>query len=121
VGVLCLAIDRHAWTNTTTVYTSARMFPMLPERLRTDLTSLNPGQDRLALVTERVVAAEATIQQSTVYRALVRNQAKLAYDAVSAAMPVRHRTGLPQEARAHQARVPPARCDDAAGQAGQSA
>lgn len=70
--------------NTTTVYTSARMFPMLPEKLSTDLTSLNAGQDRLAIVTEMVIAADATITEATVYRAKVRNQAKLAYDATSA-------------------------------------
>lgn len=78
------AIDSHAWTNTTSVYTSARVFAMLPERLSTDLTSLNPGQDRLAIVTEMVVAPDASITQATLYRATVRNQAKLAYDALSA-------------------------------------
>ncbi|MCU0768107.1 MAG: RNB domain-containing ribonuclease [Burkholderiaceae bacterium] len=76
-------IDTHAWTNTTSVYTSARVFAMLPERLSTDLTSLNPGQDRLAVVTEMVVAADGSIGAATLYRATVRNQAKLAYDAVS--------------------------------------
>ena len=49
------AIDEHARINTTSVYTSARVFPMLPERLSTDLTSLNAGQDRLALVTTMTV------------------------------------------------------------------
>jgi exoribonuclease-2 len=78
------AIDEHARTNTTSVYTSARIFPMLPERLSTDLTSLNFDQDRLALVTEMDFSAEATLIRSTVYRAKVRNKAKLAYDAVSA-------------------------------------
>ena len=78
------AIDLHAWTNTTSVYTSARIFPMLPERLSTDLTSLNQDQDRLALVTEMVIGADAVVGGSTVYRARVRNKAKLAYDAVSA-------------------------------------
>ena len=78
------AIDEHAWINTTSVYTSARVFPMLPVRLSTDLTSLNPGQDRLAVVTEMTVAADASITHSTLYRATVRNQAKLAYDAVAA-------------------------------------
>jgi len=77
-------IDAHARFNTTSVYTSARVFAMLPERLSTDLTSLNPGQDRLALVTEMVVAEDASITETSVHRATVRNQAKLAYDAVSA-------------------------------------
>ena len=77
-------IDRHASLNTTSVYTGARIFPMLPERLSTDLTSLNAGQDRLTLVTEMVFNADASLAGSTVYRALVRNKAKLAYDAVAA-------------------------------------
>jgi len=77
-------IDAHALLNTTSVYTSARIFPMLPERLSTDLTSLNPAQDRLALVTEMVFNVDASLAGSTVYRARVRNRAKLAYDAVSA-------------------------------------
>jgi len=78
------AIDEHARVNTTSVYTSARIFPMLPERLSTDLTSLSAGEDRLALVTEMVFNADATLTSSTVYRAMVRNHAKLAYDAVAA-------------------------------------
>ena len=78
------AIDEHASTNTTSVYTSACIFPMLPERLSTDLTSLNAHQDRLAMVTEMVFNADASLAGSTVYRAKVRNQAKLAYDGVSA-------------------------------------
>ena len=92
------AIDLHAWTNITSVYTSAKMFPMLPERLSTDLTSLNPDQDRLALVSEMIVASDTSIVQSTLHRGLVRNKAKLAYDAVSAWI---DDTGaLPQPARA---------------------
>src|SRR5450830_2102921 len=78
------AIDEHALLNTSSVYTSARVFPMLPERLSTDLTSLNFAQDRLALVTEMVFNADASLAGATVYRARVRNKAKLDYDAVSA-------------------------------------
>ncbi len=77
------AIDDHARFNTTSVYTAARIFPMLPERLSTDLTSLNPGQDRLAIVTTMVVNADASVTLDKVQRALVHNHAKLAYDALS--------------------------------------
>jgi exoribonuclease-2 len=77
-------LDQHAKTNTTSVYTAAQIFPMLPERLSTDLTSLNEGQDRLALVIEMTVADDGLIQGSDVYRALVNNRAKLAYRGVAA-------------------------------------
>jgi exoribonuclease-2 len=76
-------VDDHARRNTTSVYTSAVVFPMLPERLSTDLTSLNPDEDRLALVTELIFASDGALEHSGVMRARVRNQAKLAYDAVS--------------------------------------
>ncbi len=78
------ALDEHARNNTTSVYTSARIFPMLPERLSTDLTSLNPQQRRLAIVVDMVIGADASVTQSTVYRAVVYNHAQLDYDAVSA-------------------------------------
>ena len=77
-------IDRHARTNTTSVYTAAQIFAMLPERLSTDLTSLGEEEDRLALVIEMVVAANGSVQESNVYRALINNHAKLAYRSVAA-------------------------------------
>ncbi len=77
-------IDRHAAANTTSVYTAAQIFPMLPERLSTDLTSLGEGEDRLAIVIEMSVDPTGVVGASDVYRALVRNQAKLAYDGVAA-------------------------------------
>jgi exoribonuclease-2 len=78
------ALDRHAATNTTSVYTPPRIFPMLPDRLSTDLTSLNPDVDRLAVVVEIAVGDEGTCGESSVYRALVHNHAKLAYHATGA-------------------------------------
>jgi VacB/RNase II family 3'-5' exoribonuclease len=77
-------IDRHARHNTTSVYTAARVFAMLPEKLSTDLTSLNEGEDRVALVIEMTVRDDGTIEDGGVYRALVHNHAKLAYDRVAA-------------------------------------
>ena len=78
------AIDQHAGANTTSVYTAAGVFPMLPEVLSTDLTSLREGQERLALVVDMVVHADGTVSASDVYRASVLNRAKLTYDGVSA-------------------------------------
>jgi exoribonuclease-2 len=78
------AVDDHARANTTSVYTAAAIFPMLPEKLSTDLTSLAEGADRAAVVIELEVATDGTVAGSEVYRAMVRNQAKLAYNSVAA-------------------------------------
>jgi exoribonuclease II len=78
------AIDGHARANTTSVYTAAAIFPMLPERLSTDLTSLNEDEERLALVIDMTVARDGSVSASEIYRAMVRNKAKLAYNSVGA-------------------------------------
>ena len=77
-------IDQHAQANTTSVYTAAEIFPMLPERLSTDLTSLAEGEDRMAVVVDMTIDAGGAITASGIYRALVRNHAKLAYNGVAA-------------------------------------
>jgi exoribonuclease-2 len=78
------SVDDHARHNTTSVYTAAGVFAMLPERLSTDLTSLNEGQDRLAVVVEMVIAGDGTLDDTSVYRAAVRSRAQLSYDSVAA-------------------------------------
>lgn len=78
------AIDDHARTNTTSVYTAGGIFPMLPERLSTNLTSLVEGEERLAVVIEMVVDAHGSVTGSDIYRARVLNHAKLAYNSVAA-------------------------------------
>ena len=77
-------IDRHAASNTASVYVAGHVYPMLPERLSTDLTSLGPDCDRLSLVIEYAVKPDGTLGDTHVGRALVRNRAKLAYNAVAA-------------------------------------
>jgi VacB/RNase II family 3'-5' exoribonuclease len=77
------ALDDHANHNTTSVYTAAQIFPMLPEKLSTDLTSLNYESDRLAIVIEMIIAGDGSLQSSDIYRATVRNRAKLAYNSVA--------------------------------------
>jgi exoribonuclease-2 len=77
-------IDAHARQNTTSVYTAAEMFPMLPEKLSTDLTSLNVNVDRVAVVVDMVFEPEGELRSSEIYPALVHNRAQLAYPSMAA-------------------------------------
>jgi exoribonuclease-2 len=79
-----MALDEHARINTTSIYTAGEIFPMLPEKVSTDITSLNFNEDRLSIVIEMLVDADGTVESSSLYRAWVHNQAKLAYDSVAA-------------------------------------
>ena len=77
-------IDNHASQNTATVYTVARIFPMLPEKLSTNLTSLCLDSDRCAIVVDMILGDDGKVEQSDVYRAIVRNHAKLQYASLGA-------------------------------------
>jgi exoribonuclease-2 len=77
-------IDRHAAQETVTVYTAVRNFPMLPEELSTDLTSLCENEDRRAIVIEMLVDAQGSISSPGIYPAIVRNRAQLTYNATGA-------------------------------------
>ena len=88
-------VDLHAAKETTTVYTGICTFPMLPERLSTDRTSLSEGEDRVAVIVEMTVAPDGSIGANRIYHARVRNRAQLTYSGVgawlegSAAMPAK--------------------------------
>jgi VacB/RNase II family 3'-5' exoribonuclease len=91
-------LDVHAQYNTTSVYTAAAIFPMLPEKLSTDLTSLAAGQERLATIIEMTISATGTVTASDVYRATVVNRAKLAYNSVAAWLEQKGPTPTPIDA-----------------------
>jgi exoribonuclease-2 len=76
--------DAHAHKNTTSVYTGIETYPMLPDRLSKGLSSLLPGQQRLAVVVEFAVLPDGDVRSGGVYKALVENRGKLAYDDVGA-------------------------------------
>jgi VacB/RNase II family 3'-5' exoribonuclease len=76
-------IDQAAAVNTTSVYTGVKNFPMLPERLSIDLTSLLAGKSRRAMVVDMRISADGQIVRKRIFPALVQNRAKLCYDAVA--------------------------------------
>lgn len=78
------AIDLHAQQNTTSVYTAPEVFSMLPEKLSTDITSLNFGSDRMAVVVAMEIGDDGSVLNSEFYRAIVRNKARLSYHSVAA-------------------------------------
>jgi exoribonuclease-2 len=77
-------LDGHAKSETTSVYTGVKVFPMLPAELSEGITSLNENEDRMAHVIEFSVDAAGTVSDGKVYAALVRNRAQLAYNGVGA-------------------------------------
>src|ERR1700694_2295501 len=92
------AIDAHAAKQTTTVYTGVRDFPMLPEQLSTDTSSLLETEDKLSIVIEFIVGHDGSVHSSSVYRAIVRNKAQLTYNAVGAWL--ENRSGAPDKVAA---------------------
>ena len=77
-------LDMHARKNTTSIYTGIVTFPMLPDRLSKNLSSLPVGQDRLAIIIEYAVQPNGRVRPGRIYRALVQNKAKLVYEEVGA-------------------------------------
>lgn len=75
-------IDKHAAHNGTTVYTGVVIFPMLPERLSSDISSLKPGEDRMAVVVEFFVRKDGSTRPGEIFQALVKNHAKLVYEPI---------------------------------------
>src|ERR1700674_2225419 len=92
------AIDAHAAKQTTTVYTGVRDFPMLPEQLSTDTSSLLETEDKLSIVIEFIVGGDGSVHSSSVYRAIIRNKAPLSYNAVGAWL--ENKSGAPDKVAA---------------------
>jgi exoribonuclease-2 len=85
-------IDTHARSETTSVYTGVKVFPMLPPELSEGITSLNENEERAAIVIEYCVDGAGSVTGGKAYRALVRNRAQLAYNAVGAWLEERGQT-----------------------------
>lgn len=90
-------IDRHARINTTSVYTPAKIFPMLPEKLSTNLTSLNENEDRVSMVVKIQINQTGDIENSSIFQAVVHNYAKLTYSAIGEWL--EGKSGLPDKVK----------------------
>ena len=74
--------DIYAGGNGTSVYTGIDVFPLLPQRLSTNLTSLLPEVDHFVLVVEFSVFPDGQIGSAAIYQAIIRNKAKLVYEEI---------------------------------------
>ncbi len=73
-------LDLHAAGNAASVFTGVVTYPMFPESLAVGRASFLAGEDRLALVIELIVDPAGTVRSGDLYRAVVRNHARLAYE-----------------------------------------
>jgi ribonuclease R len=78
------AIDADAYERATSVYFPRRVIPMLPEKLSNGLCSLNPNEDRLAMVCDMLITATGGIHAYQFFPAVIRSQARLTYNEVAA-------------------------------------
>ncbi|MBC8058756.1 MAG: ribonuclease R [Rhizobiales bacterium] len=77
-------IDDDAYERATSVYFPRRVIPMLPEKLSNGLCSLNPYEDRLAMVCDMLVTAAGEIHAYQFYPAIICSQARFTYNEVAA-------------------------------------
>ena len=76
--------DRYARHNGTSVYTGVEIFPMFPDRLSWDLSSLIPNEDRLSIVIDFSVRPDGSVRFNDIFHAIVANKAKLVYETIGA-------------------------------------
>jgi len=78
------ALDNDAYERATSVYFPRRVIPMLPEKISNGLCSLNPDEDRLAMVCDMVVDGDGEVEAYQFYAAVIRSHARLTYTDVAA-------------------------------------
>ncbi len=79
-------IDEDAYERATSVYFPRRVIPMLPEKLSNGLCSLNPDEDRMAMVCDMLVGADGALDAYQFFPAVIRSHARLTYTEVAAVL-----------------------------------
>jgi ribonuclease R len=79
-------LDTDAYERATSVYFPRRVIPMLPEKLSNGLCSLNPLQDRLAMVCDMIVGTDGAVDAYQFFPAVICSHARLTYTEVAAAL-----------------------------------
>jgi ribonuclease R len=85
------ALDQEAYHRGTSVYFPQRAVHMLPPRLSTGICSLNPGEDRLAVVVIMDFDRRGRLKSYRCTRAVVHNHARLTYNLVQKLLDVKNR------------------------------
>lgn len=73
-------IDIEALNRGTSVYLVDRVIPMLPHELSSDLCSLRPDEDRLAMSLLLRIDADGSVRSHSLVRSVIRSRHKLSYD-----------------------------------------
>jgi ribonuclease R len=77
-------LDDDAYERATSVYFPRRVIPMLPEKISNGLCSLNPDEDRLAMVCDMLVDATGEVQAYQFFPAVICSHARFTYTEVAA-------------------------------------
>ena len=80
------ALDADAYERATSVYFPRRVIPMLPEKLSNGLCSLNPDENRLAMVCDMLIGEDGEQGAYQFYPATIRSHARLTYTEVAAVL-----------------------------------
>ena len=95
-------LDREARLRGCSVYLPDRAIPMLPRQLSSEICSLNPEVDRLALVARMEIDEQGGVADPYFCAAVIRSRARLDYAGVAAALsgdlrgpPARYQEHLP--------------------------
>ncbi len=75
-------LDKEAVARGTSVYIPGTVIPMLPKKLSNGICSLNAGVKRLALGVDIVIDSNGKVENSEVYKAVIKVAKKMSYEKV---------------------------------------